>query len=278
MNKKILIMIVFCLSAFGMTAYAQDYSWRLSLMDGGRTGCVSAAKDNVPQSMGAVYDGVYYSPSGNVFGPTTATSKVAQLVIGAQPRMTYVKDVIAFAPEAMTLKYPESSLSNWYVDIIMEKVAELSGKKIDMGLCNFGGIRAEIPQGKVILDDILSMFPFDNNLYYVEIYGRDLRKLFDEMAERKLIEVLGGVKVVAEGKKIVSVHVGGQPLEDDRLYSVATISFLYKGGDNIVLSGISVNPQSYDVLIRDAVLERVLALTAAGKNIEYKEDGRVVVR
>ena len=60
----------------------------------------------------------------------------------------------------MEAYFPESALSNWFVDILMAKVEKLSGKKVDIGIANFGGIRVDMPQGDIILDDMLSMFPF----------------------------------------------------------------------------------------------------------------------
>ena len=245
-------------------------------MDGSRTGCVSTLKDNVMQSLGVVSDGNYIAPSGKVYDSTTSTAKVADMLIQAQPRMAYVKQVIAYSPELMKPARPESALSNWCVDLVMDKVGKLSGKKIDVGICNFGGIRAPMPQGDVILDDILSMFPFNNNLYYLEIYGKDLRQLFSEMAARKFFEPLGGVQIKYCNTDIISVSVAGEPLQDDKLYSVATISFLYKGGDNIMLSPIAVTSQMFDVFIRDAVLEHIYELTAQKKDVTYSTDGRIV--
>ena len=44
-------------------------------------------------------------------------------------------------------------------------------------------------------------------------------------------QIVGGVKVVAKNGKIVSATIGGEPLDDDRLYGVATLNFLLDGGD-----------------------------------------------
>ena len=275
MKNIYLIGLIICLSA-SVSVQAQEYSWSREDMDGSRTGCVSTMKDNVVQSLGMISDGVYFAPNGKVYDSTTSTAKVAAMLIQAQPRMGYVKTVIAYSPELMKPARPESALSNWCVDLVMDKVSKLSGKKVDVGICNFGGIRTPMPQGDVILDDILSMFPFDNNLYYLEIYGKDLRQLFGEMADRKAFEPLGGVQIKYSGTDIISVTVAGEPLQDDKLYSVATISFLYKGGDNIMLSPLAVTAQMYDVFIREAVLEHIYDLTARKKDVTYRADGRIV--
>lgn len=277
MKTCIIAFIGVIVSVLSVSANAQEYSWSSGSIDGSRTGCSHSKQDDASKSIGVMHRGNYISPNGNHFDSSSTTAKVASLVLDAHPKIAYVKEIIAFAPEAMKLSYPESTLSNWYVDLVMDKVAALSGKKIDFGLCNVGGIRAEIPKGDVILDDILSMFPFDNTLYYLEMYGKDIRTLFDEMAERQLIEAVGGVKVLVDGTTISSIEIGGQPLDDDKLYSVASISYLYGGGDNIKLESYAVNPQEFNVLIKDAVLERVKQITAEGKKLKYKTDGRVII-
>lgn len=256
---------------------AQTYSWKSVPMDGSRTGCTTPSKDNVKESIGTFKGSTYVAPNGKKFGKKTATAKVARIVLDAQPKMARVKDVIAYSPEAMTKEYPESALSNWFIDIVMSKVGDLSGKKIHAGVGNFGGIRVDMPQGDVLLDDMLSMFPFRNQLVYVEHKGSTLRKMLEEMAAGRF-QVIGGMRVVAEDGKLVSVEIGGEPLDDEKIYGVATISFLLEGGDGLFLGRDAVTLQHYEVDIIDAVLEYVHAETAAGRPVVSKKDGRVTIR
>jgi 2',3'-cyclic-nucleotide 2'-phosphodiesterase (5'-nucleotidase family) len=198
--------------------------------------------------------------------------------MAAQPEMSRVKDVIGYSPRSMTASYPESALSNWFVDILMARTEKLSGKKVDIGVANFGGIRVDMPEGDIILDDMLSMFPFKNQLVYVEHTGKQIRTILEEMAAGRF-QVLGGVRVVAEGGKLVEATIGGEPIDDDKVYGMATISFLLYGGDALTLghNALSVTVFENEDII-DAVLEYVHKETAAGRPIEYEADGRVVVK
>jgi len=135
-----------------------------------------------------------------------------------------------------------------------------------------------MPQGDIILDDMLSMFPFKNYLVYVEHTGKQIRNILENMAAGRF-QVLGGVRVVAENGKLVSVEIDGEPLDDEKIYGLATISFLLGGGDGLALEKEAVSVTVFeDVAIIDAVLEHVNAETAAGRPIEYRTDGRVVVK
>ena len=261
-----------------LAAAAQEYTWTAVPVVGERTGCATPSKDNVKESVGYFKGGKYHAPNGTVHGRRSAAAKAAKAVLAAQPAMARVKDVIAYSPEAMDKDYPESELSNMYVDIIMRKVQELSGKKVHMGVTNFGGIRVDMPKGDVLLDDMLSMFPFKNSLVYVEHKGSVIRGWLEAMAAGKF-QVLGGVRVVAEDGKLVSVEIDGEPLDDEKIYGVATISFLMEGGDGLAIGreAVSVTDfKEWDII--DAVLEYIHAETKAGRPIVYHKDGRVVIR
>lgn len=264
--------------AFGAGLWAQEYSWEAVEMDGSMTGCVSPSKDNVSEALGTFKGGRYIAPDGKVYKRNSIVARTARVVMAAQPEMARVKDVIGYSTRAMSATYPESALSNWFIDILMRKTEQLSGKKVHIGITNFGGIRVDMPQGDIILDDMLSMFPFKNYLAYVEHTGKQIRTILEGMAADRF-QVLGGVKVVADGGKLVSVEIDGEPLDDEKVYGMATISFLLTGGDGLSLEDNALSVTVYeDVPIIDAVLEHVNAETAAGRPIEYTVDGRVTVK
>ena len=79
--------------------------------------------------------------------------------------------------------------------------------------------------------------------------------------------------------KLTSLLVDGKPIDDDKVYGLATISFLLNGGDGLKLSENAVSVTSFeDVNIIDAVLAYVKAETEAGRPIAYQSDGRVVIK
>ena len=273
MKKLFLLLAVLASSAL----MAQDYTWKSARIDGSRTGVVTPSKDNISETIGYFEKGKYIAPNGKKYSKNSATAKTAAAVIAAQPAMARVKDVIAYSPEELRAKHPESGLSNWFVDIVMAKTEELAGKPVHFGVTNFGGIRANMPQGDVILDDMLSMFPFKNSLVYLEMKGSTIRGILENMAATRF-QVVGGVRVVVENGKLVSAEIAGEPIDDEKIYGVATISFLLKGGDGITMEDGALTIQNFDVDIIDAVLEHVYAETAAGRPITAKPDGRVVIK
>ena len=274
--RKLAVIVAVALAA--LQAQAQEYRWKHSLMDGSRTGCEAPAKDNVDEALGTFKGGRYIAPNGKTYRKNSIVGRTARIVKDAQPAMARVKDVIGYSTNAMDVSYPESALSDWFVDIIMAKTEKLAGKKVDIGVVNFGGIRIDMPQGDIILDDMLSMFPFKNQLVYVEHTGKQIRTILEKMAADRF-QVLGGVRVVAEGGKLLSAEIGGEPIDDEKVYGLATITFLLEGGDGLTLAENALSVTAFeDEDIIDAVLEFVYAETAAGRPIEYQTDGRVVIK
>ncbi len=261
----------------GQERKVEVVSWTLTPMDGSRVGAKSPSADNVKECLGEIRHGKYYAPNGRVFGRHTATCRAARKLLAVQPTMAPVKVTVGYSTSKMKAKAPESALSNWFIDNIMEAVAKESGRKVDFGVGNFGGIRCDMPQGDIILDDLMSMFPFKNQIVYLELPGSEIRSILESMAAGRF-QVLGGCRVVAENGKLVSAEIAGEPIDDSRWYGVATISFLLDGGDGLYLAHNSRNMKVFDIDIIDIILEKVKSLTEAGQPVEYRKDGRVTVR
>ena len=273
--KKLISIILPLLAAVSLPA--QEYTWSAGKMDSSRTGCSVPSRDNISEALGKFNGKNYVAPNGTVFAPESATAKVARIVMDAQPKMARVKDVIAYSPKAMSKGYPESALSNWFIDSFMGEVEKLVGKKVHIGVANFGGIRVDMPEGDVILDDMLSMFPFRNSAVYIEHKGKVIRKILEDMAAGHF-QVLGGVRVVAEKGKLISVEVGGEPLDDENVYGVVTNSFLLHGGDGLFLASDAVEVVDLGVYVNDVILNYVKEETAAGRPITGSTDGRVIIK
>jgi len=265
------------------SSYAQGpvISWSADPIDGHRTGVTASTADNVEEAMGYVKGRTYYAPNGKKFRKGTVR-KVASLMLGAQPAMADVKKVVGYSTRVMVRKKPECELYDWFIDELMRATADSTGKKIDIGISNRGGIRIDMPAGEILCDDIQSMFPFKNNLCYVALHGRDVRAILDQMAATSF-QIVGGVKVVAKNGKIVSATVNGEPLDDDKVYGVATINFLLDGGDGYSIGKNAVETIFCNGWLYDTMIAYVKSLTAAGKPVEFenqhwitiiKEDGK----
>lgn len=260
-----------------LASCSPSFSWNRIVADGSRTGVKPVTIANASEALGSVEDGVYTAPSQRVF-ENGATPKVAADLIEVQPQMRDLKQIVGYAPRAMESHRPQSELSNFTVDTIMEGVEAVTGRKVDVGITNFGGIRCDVPQGEVLKDDFVSMFPFKNYLCYVKLSGRRLREIYTAMVENHALQVLGGVELVVSGDKIESITIGGEPLDDERSYGLATIDFLLKTGDNLHLGDDALEVVVSDTLIIDYILPKIVEMGKRGEAIEYHLDNRIVIK
>ena len=273
--KGIRFVLLAAVVSFAAVVQAQDfeYGWSRTVMDGSRTGVTVPAATDIDKALGKVSGRRYTAPSGRVFRGGSVV-RVARTVIDAQAAMAPVKRVIAYSPQTMTVEYPESSLSNWFADNLIRATEKASGRKVDISIGNFGGIRVDMPQGNVTVDDIRSMFPFRNDLVYLVLKGSDIRHILDSMAQDRF-QVLGGIRVVAKDGKILSAEIGGKPLDDNALYGVATISFLLDGGDGLHVGRNAVETLDIPIDIYNAMMDIIEEDAAAGRPVTGQKDGRV---
>lgn len=277
MKKAILITASVVVAFLSSCSHKGDMTWRLISMDGSRTGVIACGPDNVAQTLGTFDDSLYYAPSGRTFSKETATYKVAKTLIEAQPTMSAVKVIIAESPREMSIdEYPESPLGDWFVDILMSETSRLTGKKVHMGLANTGGVRIDMPKGDVLVDDIISMFPFKNSLCYLEMKGSDIRAVLDSLAANRW-QLVGGARCVVKDKRLESVEIDGAPLDDSKTYGVASISFLLRGGDEIYLGKNALKVIDTHIMVGNIMLPYVKNLQSQGKLVECNPDGRIKI-
>lgn len=267
------IAAVILLSAVCLSALCQEISWSRNVMDASRTGVVAASAENTEEALGRIEGAKYIAPNGKVFKKCKGvTYKVAKALIASQPKMKDVKTVIGFSAKPMERKYPESELTNWFVDELMAACASETGRKVDVGILNFGGVRINMPGGEIQLDDIMSMFPFKNNLCYVALKGKYIREIVENMA-RTNFQILGGIRCESRGNKLTSMTIGGEPVDDEKIYGVSTISFLLDGGDNISVAKDATEVITVDKYVMDIMVPVIL--NRNGKPLEYEMDGRI---
>jgi 5'-nucleotidase len=166
---------------------------------------------------------------------------VAALVAGYARRLDdTMKEPIGVAAADLeggkdAMRSRETSLG----DLVADALREAAGA--DVALINGGTIRAGIPAGTVTRGAIHEVLPFDNWLISFALTGKELRAALEIGLSR--VEVRdGGFPQVSgmsytfdprapAGARLVSVSVGGAPLEEMRRYVLATHDFLAAGGN-----------------------------------------------
>ena len=109
----------------------------------------------------------------------------------------------------------------------------------DFAIQNSGGVRADLPVGKITERDVITVSPFDNNLVWIEVTGAFLKQLLEDKVRRTGIGLyISGGKVVVdparpENERIVEMTVGGEPLDPDRMYKLVLTNYLAQGNSGL---------------------------------------------
>ena len=187
--------------------------------------------------------------------------------------------VIGTSAIDMDAHRPESLLSNLVADILREAASSTLGRPADMGLVNMGGLRTTLSRGCITMGDAYEILPFENSLCILTLRGSSLRKLFGNIAYR-LGEGVSGVRLeVSDDRKLLDATIGGLPIDDDRLYTVATIDYLAEGNDGMsALTEATSRICPPGATLRSLFITYVEQQAQAGRSVTAQMEGRVVVR
>jgi 2',3'-cyclic-nucleotide 2'-phosphodiesterase (5'-nucleotidase family) len=179
-----------------------------------------------------------------------------------------------------TVRGQEAAIGNLFADAMREAVGA------DVAITNGGGIRGnkQIAAGsKVTRRDILTELPFGNKTVLVQVKGATILAAVengvsqvDEGAGR-FPQVSGMVVKVdlskPAGSRVVSVEIGGKPIDNAAEYKLATNDFMLRGGDGYTMlaDGTVLLNERDGTLMADQVMQYI---AKAGK-VAAKPEGRI---
>lgn len=203
---------------------------------------------------------------------------VAGIIEFYKPEMDrMMQQVIGVSESEMRSGRPESLLSNFAADALLEYGREVSKGKVDFSLTNFGGLRAALPKGNIRRYDIFSIFPFENYVVILDLPGSSVRKLFETFAKNRVEAFSWNIKLEIKGGQMKDVLIDGVQIDDSKIYRVITIDFLMSGGNNVLALKDAVEVEQTGALIRDVMIRKIERLTQTKKRVTSSLTGRVKI-
>ncbi|MGE9551799.1 bifunctional UDP-sugar hydrolase/5'-nucleotidase UshA [Erwinia amylovora] len=159
--------------------------------------------------------------------------------------------------------------------------AQLERTGADFAVMSGGGVRDSIESGNITYKDVLKVQPFGNTLTWVEMKGREVEKYLAVVANKQVdsgaYAQFTNVSLVADGTGVSDVKIKGEPLQADKTYRMATLSFNATGGDGYpavnTLPGY-VNTGFVDAEVLKQYIQKHSPLDAAA----YVPKGEIVYR
>jgi 5'-nucleotidase/UDP-sugar diphosphatase len=182
-----------------------------------------------------------------------------------------------------TVRTGEAAIGNLVADAMRVTA------RADAAIMNGGGIRAGkvYPAGTTITRrDVLLELPFSNRVVTVEVSGRGLRQALENgLAQMPTaggrFPQVSGIVLDADltrppGDRITSLRIGGAPLDEARIYKVATNDFVSRGGDGYetLRDAGRLLPDEDSPLLASEVMTYLRQLGTVRAGVE----GRIVLR
>ena len=176
----------------------------------------------------------------------------------------------------------------------------------DVAFVNGGGVRANIPAGKITLNDILKVHPFGNAMCVIEVKGQQILDAL-EWGARKVPGENGGFLQVSglsyeihsyipdpckadentmfagiEGeRRVQNVLVGGEPIDPEATYTLASHDYmLLNGGDGYSMFAGAPVLQDRVKLDNQVLIDYITENLGGVIGEQYEDltgDGRIVI-
>ena len=133
----------------------------------------------------------------------------------------------------------ETNIGNLFATTTLELSKPIfqkrENKAIDFCMLNHGGIRAIIPAGNVTSRTAYEIMPFENSIMVIGLTGKEVLELANYVLVEKKPHPLEGIviKTNADFSKVISVEINNIPLDENKIYYVATSDYLANGGDSM---------------------------------------------
>jgi 2',3'-cyclic-nucleotide 2'-phosphodiesterase (5'-nucleotidase family) len=219
----------------------------------------------------------------------TPDPDVVAVVDGYEKKLSSALD-IAIATTAVeldsrnaTVRTQEAAIGDLIADAMRAEA------DAEIAITNGGGIRGGrvYPAGTTITRrDVMAELPFNNHIAVLDLSGRAVRAALENgfsylpRAAGRFPQV-SGLKIVVDpsrpvGQRVVSVEAGGKPLEDGRIYRLATNDFMSGGGDGYEMFNNvrEIIPGHDGPLMTNAVIEYLQKIKTVRTGIE----GRIVFK
>ena len=218
-----------------------------------------------------------------------ADAEIAALVKTHEDRLDKELDVavgttsVELDSRRATVRAMESNMGNLIADAIRDGVGA------DVGLANGGGIRGDRtydPGTTLTRKDVLTELPFGNVTVLIELSGADLLAAIENGVSR-VEDVAGRFPQVSgmtfafdpkrpKGARVVDIAVGGQPLDEAKMYTVATNDYVLAGGDGYasLKKGKAIIDAAGGTLMATMVMEYI----AKRGTVSPKVEGRITIK
>lgn len=187
--------------------------------------------------------------------------------------------VISVSTQELFKKKPESSLTNFLADILLEEAEkECSAQNLnitpDISFFNYGGIRAPLPKGEITVGNIFELMPFENEMVFLLLKGNQMQEFLNYVARNGGGSV-GGARFSIKDKKAINGEIKGKTIDPNKSYWLVTNDYVAAGGDGLEVLRKNEQFIKSGQKIRDLIIENMQSRHDRNEKINIELDGRI---
>ncbi len=212
-----------------------------------------------------------------VYEPFSKNNDLDKLISPYREKLKELEKILGFSKKSLSIRDGEleSALGNLIADILMEEsnpvFYDITSKKIDFCLLNFGGIRGSLNKGNITQHDLFTLMPFNNTSTVVQLSGEKVIELLQYFNSENLAHPVSGIKVEFEEKKLNKVLIQNKKFDINKTYYVLTSNYCQEGGDRMNFFKNPLELYSLNTNIREVLINHISKKKVINGNI----DGRI---
>lgn len=205
-----------------------------------------------------------------------ASNEAEKLIIPYRDSlMNKMNVIIGVSETSLEKQQPEGTLGNFCADALLQIASTKANRNVDVCFMNNGGLRVpSLPKGDITVGNIFELMPFDNELVVMEISGKDMLEICNRIAARGGWPV-SGLRMTIRNYKAENILIQGKPLDVNTTYTIATNDYLANGGDELEMLK-TYQKQTFNLYLRDALIDYIKALHQMNKTITSQKDQRII--
>ncbi|MGB0977149.1 MAG: 5'-nucleotidase C-terminal domain-containing protein [Prolixibacteraceae bacterium] len=187
--------------------------------------------------------------------------------------------VIGHASDNMFKGKPESVLSNYCSDLLLDAGQDIAkekikGIKVDFAMLNNGGLRVPINKGDITVENIFQLMPFENEVVLLQLTGDQVKAFLNYIASRGG-ESVAGVRFVIKDNKATKALLQNKKIVSTQKYWLITSDYIADGGDGSGVLKKALKRVNAGIRLRDLMIDYISDQTEKGIVISSKLDGRI---
>ena len=145
------------------------------------------------------------------------------------------------------VKLESTQLSGLVTDVLLDYAAQRLARatknpqaKADLAIAYFRNKKVSLPAGDITPNDVFSLFPMDNKVIILSLKGEYLQKLIQDSA-----------------KKGAVLSQFDEPIDNNRIYKIITIDFLFKKENSAYLLECAEKLEDCNTPLSNAMIQHI---------------------